>query len=61
MNEFRETEMKDEAAEINMQEKEKPENTLLAEISSLSDASRFDKALEKLGLLFGNNRKFRYR
>ena len=25
MNEFRETEMKDEAAEINMQEKEKPE------------------------------------
>ncbi|MDD6324730.1 MAG: hypothetical protein U0H60_02030 [Lachnospiraceae bacterium] len=49
MNEFRETEMKDEAAEINMQEKEKPENTLLAEISSLSDASRFDKALEKLG------------
>lgn len=41
MNEFRETEMKDEAAEINMQEKEKPENILLAEISSAIRCVKF--------------------
>lgn len=44
-------ETKNEANEIKLQERERPEWSYLADTSSLSDASEFDSALEKVGFL----------
>ncbi len=41
-------ETKNEANEIKLQERERPEWSYLADTSSLSDASEFDSALEKV-------------
>lgn len=44
-------ESKNEVNEVKLQEKERPEQNYLANISFLSDASDFDAALEKVGFL----------